>query len=114
VLKDRKKIQRTVINVRTHGHLLSIAEQQTRTFAKGDKVIKPDRSLNIQNGTTAQVVNIDPFTKNIRVKTDQKRTLTVNLKNYPYRDYAHALTNYKVQGKTADHVFVCLRYSPSQ
>ena len=106
VVTDKHRTHSVTINLTKHGHHLSASKQESRSFAKGDKLmfLKADSGLRVQNGTTAEVVGIDPVSNYVRVKTDQDRTFTVNPKIYPYLDYAYAVTDYRVQGQTADQV----------
>jgi conjugative relaxase-like TrwC/TraI family protein len=101
-----KKIQKTIIDLKDHGGDLQVYTEKKEYFAKGDKIIflKNDRGLNVKNGQTAVISEINKYNV-IRAKLDNGKEISFNpTTQYKYIDYGYALTDYKSQGLTAKHV----------
>jgi len=106
MVTDKGLTVRATINLNKYGHYLSTYTKESRTFAKGEKIIflKNDKKLKVENGTTGKIVRINPLDNQLTVLTDKKQSVVFNPRNYPYIDYGYATTNYKVQGMTAEEV----------
>lgn len=81
-----------------------------RAFAAGDCVLTRhnDRALDIANGLRGTVAEIDPEAREVTVRLDDGRiaALPSRYLDDGHLDHAYALTAHKVQGHTADRVFV--------
>lgn len=86
----------------------SVYQHEEKNFAEGDKVIflKNDRGLNIANGETGKVIDINEDRMTIQKDvTGERVTINTNTQannSYNYIDHAYAVTNYKAQGQTTD------------
>ena len=85
----------------------SVYKHEEKEFAQGDKVIflKNDKGLNVANGETGKVIEIDNNKMTIQKETGERVTINTNTQagnSYNYIDHAYAVTNYKAQGQTAD------------
>lgn len=88
---------------------LQVFNREQKELVKGDKIIfgKNDSTLGIKNGQLGTVKDIDKK-GNVTIKLAQKE-VRINIasqgpKPYPYLDHAYAITEYKSQGATVDHL----------
>lgn len=102
---DKNKVIHT-IDLLQNGSDLSVYEEKISAFAKGDKVVflKNDKGLKVNNGQTAEVVNIDSNGK-MKLKMQDNSSKTINIiTQYSYIAHGYAVTDYKSQGQTARNV----------
>jgi ATP-dependent exoDNAse (exonuclease V) alpha subunit len=94
------------LDLKEHGHMLSVYEPETRTFSEGEKIVflKNDTRHDIQNGLTAIIESIDHH-GNVKAVNDD-RAIYFNVKTYPYVDYGYAVTVHKSQGQDAQKVYI--------
>lgn len=88
----------------------TVLEKREVELGGDDRVVflKNDRKLKVENGTTGRVEKIDEH-GNVRVRTDEGRTVKFNLsglgeKQYNHLIHGYALTEHKSQGQTSDQV----------
>lgn len=107
-----KNGQRQLVDIDTYkyGDHINVYRQEERSFGKGDKVIflKNDNMLELKNGFTGTVQNIKD-NGDMTVSLNGLKSVTVNVNNegknaYNYIDHAYAVTEYKSQGATVDHL----------
>ncbi|GAA4776952.1 Ti-type conjugative transfer relaxase TraA [Stakelama sediminis] len=81
-------------------------ERGERVFASGDRVmfLRNERSLGVKNGTLGTVETVTPV--NMRVRTDDGRSIAFDLNHYAHIDHGYAATIHKAQGMTVDRVHV--------
>ncbi|MGC6399490.1 Ti-type conjugative transfer relaxase TraA [Sphingomonas sp. FW199] len=81
-------------------------ERGSRSFATGDRVmfLKNERSLEVKNGTLGTVEQVTPVA--VQVRTDDGRSVRIDLKDYAHLDHGYAATIHKAQGITVDRVHV--------
>ncbi|GAM04980.1 Ti-type conjugative transfer relaxase TraA [Novosphingobium sp. MBES04] len=81
-------------------------ERGERTFASGDRVmfLKNERSLGVKNGTLGTIEHVSAA--NMRVRTDDGRSVAFDIKDYAHVDHGYAATIHKSQGMTVDRVHV--------
>ena len=79
----------------------SVWEKKNIDLSIGDEIVflKNDKSLDVQNGRTGKIQDID-FDKKILTVESGDKTIKVDLNKYNSIDYGYALTNYKAQGAT--------------
>ncbi len=77
-------------------------------FSINDKImfLKNDRTLDVKNGTTGIITNIDQENIRIKLYTEDKREVEFNIKEYNSFSYGYASTVYKLQGSTADKAYM--------
>ena len=115
--KDEQKHQITVmdrrgleheIDLRKHGKSLTAYEEKEQAFCKGDKVVflKNDRGLNVKNGHTGIIKDIDDR-GNMTVRMENGKDKNLNLNSlYNHIDHGYAVTVHKSQGQTAGRVYI--------
>lgn len=76
--------------------------EKEKEFAPGDKIMftRNDKRLNVQNGLTGIIRNIDD-SGNVSVILKEDKEVIFNLKDYSYFDYGYAQTTHKAQGQTS-------------
>ncbi|HAW58256.1 MAG TPA: hypothetical protein DCX03_04465 [Bacteroidales bacterium] len=92
-----------------YGNYINAYRQEAREFAIGDKVItlKNDSMLEIKNGFMGTVSKLDNGNMTIALASGDE--ININVANegrtaYNYIDHAYAVTEYKAQGATVDHI----------
>ena len=95
------------IDMHESGTKISVYEEEKRTFSLGEKIVflKNDKKLEIQNGLTAIIDDIDTH-GNVRAKVDDDRSVYFNLTNYQYVDHGYAVTVHKSQGQDSEKVYI--------
>ncbi|MBI1256566.1 MAG: Ti-type conjugative transfer relaxase TraA [Chloroflexi bacterium] len=86
----------------------AVTERARRTtLAIGDRILftKNDRGLDVQNGTTATIRDLDPSGRLVVDLTDG-RQLGFSLRDYAHVTHGHAMTVHKAQGATYDKSYV--------
>jgi len=80
----------------------SVWQTKNIELAKGDEIVflKPDRKLDVQNGYTGTIKEIDAEKRTLTVEMENKEIKEINIDKYNNIDYGYALTNYKSQGAT--------------
>jgi hypothetical protein len=78
------------------------AERGARNFASGDRVmfLQNERGLGVKNGTLGTIEQVSPQAMSVR--TDDRRSVTFDLKDYNCIDHGYAATIHKAQGMTVD------------
>ncbi|HTF77018.1 MAG TPA: AAA family ATPase, partial [Bradyrhizobium sp.] len=81
-------------------------ERGERSFASGDRVmfLQNERGLGVKNGTLGTIEQVSPQAMSVR--TDDGRSVTVDLKDYNRIDHGYAATIHKAQGMTVDRTHV--------
>ncbi|MGY2909722.1 Ti-type conjugative transfer relaxase TraA [Bradyrhizobium sp. URHC0002] len=81
-------------------------ERGARNFASGDRVmfLQNERGLDVKNGTLGTIEQISPQAMSVR--TDDRRSVTFDLKDYNRIDHGYAATIHKAQGMTVDRTHV--------
>jgi Ti-type conjugative transfer relaxase TraA len=81
-------------------------ERGERSFASGDRVmfLQNERGLGVKNGTLGSIEQVSPQAMSVR--TDDGRSVTVDLKDYNRIDHGYAATIHKAQGMTVDRTHV--------
>jgi hypothetical protein len=81
-------------------------ERGERSFANGDRVmfLQNERGLGVKNGTLGTIEQVSPQAMSVR--TDDGRSVTVDLKDYNRIDHGYAATIHKAQGMTVDRTHV--------
>jgi Ti-type conjugative transfer relaxase TraA len=81
-------------------------ERGARTFAPGDRVmfLQNERGLGVKNGTLGTVEQVGA--QSMTVRTDDRRNVAFDLKDYSKIDHGYAATIHKAQGMTVDHAHV--------
>ena len=93
------------VNLSHFGSNLQQYEEVVREFSKGDKIVftKNDKKLNVNNGETATIKDINSETGMLHLEKDGK-DLKFNVNDYRYLDHGYAITTHKSQGQTARNV----------
>ena len=88
----------------------SIYRKEQMEITSGDRVmtLKNDRKLGVKNGEIFQIQSIKDGKV---VLSNEEKTVTIDPKNYSYLDYAYAMTGYKSQGMTVNHVLYYAEHS---
>lgn len=86
-----------------NGEHLAVYQEKEKDFTEGDKILftKNDKELDVQNGTTGTIENIDEDGK-ITVDIGDGKSVEFDSDTYSYLDHAYAVTVHKSQGQTAD------------
>lgn len=87
---------------------VAVHRAEQREVAVGDRIrfTANDYRLGVVNGQTGFVESIDPAARELKVKLDSERTLTLDL-NQPLRvDHAYCTTVHAAQGQTCDRVLM--------
>lgn len=73
-----------------------------RTFASGDRImfLRNERGLVVKNGTLGTIEKVSP--QHIAVRTDDRRSVSFDTKDYAHVDHGYAATIHKAQGMTVD------------
>ncbi len=81
-------------------------ERGARSFAAGDRVmfLQNERGLGVKNGTLGTIEQVSEQTMSIR--TDDRRGISFDLKDYDRIDHGYAATIHKAQGMTVDRTHV--------
>lgn len=95
------------IDMHESGSKISVYEEEKRNFGLGEKIVflKNDKRLEIQNGLTAIIDDIDTH-GNVRAKVDDDRSVYFNLNKYQYVDHGYAVTVHKSQGQDSEKVYI--------
>jgi ATP-dependent exoDNAse (exonuclease V) alpha subunit len=97
------------IDVAQNGDKIRIFNEASREFAAGDHIVflKNDKYLQVQNGLTGTIKNID---ENGNLSLDiNGKDITLNIKNYNYIDHAYAITTHKSQGASYNNDIYCAK-----
>ena len=85
-----------------HKNKLNFSVYQNREIelSRNDEIVflKNNKSLNLQNNTTAKIIDIQNNTLFIKNEKDEIKEIDIN--KYKNIDYSYSLTNYKSQGAT--------------
>jgi ATP-dependent exoDNAse (exonuclease V) alpha subunit len=102
-----KKIDGTCreIDLTKYGLMISTYQPFERQFGAGERIMfgRNDKKLGVKNGQIGIIKKIDG---NCLIIEKQGKKITLDLKSYPFVDYAYAITDIKAQGKTARNVIV--------
>ena len=81
-------------------------ERGARSFSSGDRImfLQNERSLGVKNGTLGTVEQVS--TQSMSVRTDDRRVISFDLKDYDRIDHGYAATIHKAQGMTVDRAHV--------
>jgi Ti-type conjugative transfer relaxase TraA len=81
-------------------------ERGERSFASGDRVmfLQNERGLGVKNGTLGTIEQISE--RSMSVRTDDRRSVSFDLKDYDRIDHGYAATIHKAQGMTVDRTHV--------
>ncbi len=81
-------------------------ERGARSFASGDRVmfLQNERGLGVKNGTLGTIEQVSRQAMSVR--TDDRRGVTFDLKDYNRIDHGYAATIHKAQGITVDRAYV--------
>jgi Ti-type conjugative transfer relaxase TraA len=81
-------------------------ERGERSFASGDRVmfLQNERGLGVKNGTLGTIEQVSA--RSMSVRTDDRRSISFDLKNYDRIDHGYAATIHKAQGMTVDRTYV--------
>lgn len=76
----------------------------------GDIVLftKRSRYYGVENGTRAQVVELDAAKRRLTVKLADRSHVTLNLRDYGNLELGYALTTHKAQGATVERSYILL------
>ncbi len=83
-------------------------ERGARNFASGDRVmfLQNERGLGVKNGTLGSIEEVSA--QSMSVRTDDRRNVSFDLKDYDRIDHGYAATIHKAQGMTVDRT-MCWR-----
>ena len=99
IVENQSKTYEIKLN---HRNKLNFSIYQNRNIelAKNDEIVflKNDKNLNIQNNTTAKIIDVKDNI--ITVKNEKDEIKQINIDKYKNIDYSYSLTNYKSQGAT--------------
>ncbi|MFT2093873.1 Ti-type conjugative transfer relaxase TraA [Acidiphilium multivorum] len=81
-------------------------ERGERNFASGDRVmfLQNERGLGVKNGTLGTIEQVSA--RSMSVRTDDRRSISFDLKDYDRIDHGYAATIHKAQGMTVDRTHV--------
>jgi len=81
-------------------------ERGERHLASGDRImfLQNERGLGVKNGTLGTIEDIS--TTSVSVRTDDRRSISFDLKDYDRIDHGYAATIHKAQGMTVDRTHV--------
>jgi Ti-type conjugative transfer relaxase TraA len=81
-------------------------ERGERSFASGDRVmfLQNERGLGVKNGTLGTIEQVSA--RSMSVRTDDRRSISFDLKDYDRIDHGYAATIHKAQGMTVDRTHV--------
>ncbi|ODA95478.1 Ti-type conjugative transfer relaxase TraA [Mesorhizobium sp. SEMIA 3007] len=81
-------------------------ERGQRNFASGDRVmfLRNERGLGVKNGTLGIVEEVSK--QRMTVRSDDGRSVQIDLKDYAHIDHGYAATIHKAQGMTVDRTHV--------
>ena len=81
-------------------------ERGARSFASGDRVmfLQNERGLGVKNGTLGTIEQVSA--RSMSVRTDDRRSISFDLKDYDRIDHGYAATIHKAQGMTVDRTHV--------
>jgi len=81
-------------------------ERGERSFASGDRVmfLQNERGLGVKNGTLGTIEQVGA--RSMSVRTDDRRSISFDLKDYDRIDHGYAATIHKAQGMTVDRTHV--------
>jgi Ti-type conjugative transfer relaxase TraA len=81
-------------------------ERGERSFASGDRVmfLQNERGLDVKNGTLGTIEQVSA--RSMSVRTDDRRSISFDLKDYDRIDHGYAATIHKAQGMTVDRTHV--------
>ena len=91
------------ISLVDHHDKLSVFQPAQKMMGVGEQIMfsKNDKKVGVKNGQIGIIKRIDGDTLTIE---KQGKEITIDLKSYPYIDYAYAITDIKSQGKTAKDI----------
>ena len=86
-----------------------------KEFAVGDKVmfLRNDSRLGVKNGEVGEVQKIDYEKQTLTVQT-KDRTITVDVREYPFLSYGYAMTTTKSQGQTVNRVYYYVKTTTAE
>jgi hypothetical protein len=81
-------------------------ERGARDFASGDRVmfLQNERGLGVKNGTLGTIEQVSA--QSMTARTDDDRSVQIDLKDYNKVDHGYAATIHKAQGMTVDRTHV--------
>jgi Ti-type conjugative transfer relaxase TraA len=81
-------------------------DRGARSFASGDRVmfLQNERGLGVKNGTLGTLEQVRA--QSMTVRTDDRRSISFDLKDYNKIDHGYAATIHKAQGMTVDRTHV--------
>jgi Ti-type conjugative transfer relaxase TraA len=81
-------------------------DRGARSFASGDRVmfLQNERGLGVKNGTLGTIEQVSA--RSMSVRTDDRRSISFDLKDYDRIDHGYAATIHKAQGMTVDRTHV--------
>ena len=103
---QRKDGKEHSIDLKEQGQHLSAYIEKQGQFMAGDKLVllKNDRGLVVQNGHTGIIQSIEQDGKMV-IGMESGKDLKINVNTqYNYIDHGYAVTAYKSQGQTSQHV----------
>jgi len=101
-----------VFDLAEHGDKLSVWKERDVQLSKGEKILflRNNPDLNVQNGLTGIVTSIRR-NGDISTVSEKGETVSFNIHEYNYIDYAYVITDYKSQGQDAK---VAIVHAPTQ
>lgn len=86
----------------------TLAAPGSGVFHPGDRVLftRKDRTLGVENGSTGEVLWVQPETGKMGVQLDRGSWLHVPLEEYPHVQLGYAVTTHKAQGATVERAFI--------
>jgi len=81
---------------------------QDHEYQRGDRVVfgRNNKALDVKNGSLGSIEAVDPGAHKITVKTDDGKSVVVDLTEYEHVSHGYAITAHRAQGVTVDHAFV--------
>lgn len=112
--KDAAKLNRRIQAERGRAGLLGVASVRVADGSRvrrGDRVTfaRPNKALGVGTGERGQVTLADPLTGHLRVRTDDDRSITVSVAEYPHLELAYAATAFRAAGMHAAHWYAYVR-----
>lgn len=97
VVKEQKRDEFGEVSERAH----------RATFAQGDRLLftRNDRTLDVQNGSTGEILDLDPSGQ-LKVRMSDGRDLAFAAQDYPHLALGYAMTVHKAQGGTYDRTYL--------
>ena len=104
--------EQRVFDLAEHGDKLAVWKEREVALSQGEKIVflRNNPDLNVQNGLTGIVKSIKR-NGDISAVSERGETVSFNIHEYNYIDYAYVITDYKSQGQDAK---VAIVYAPTQ